>query len=114
MQEPMRMPHIDDQIELKFKGPSNMKHKIIAAAKQYGYVEADTGISWESIYPESSPGTRLAGARYRENVTQKQLSQLTGISLRQISEMENGKRTINKDSALIFSKVLHCGYKVFL
>ena len=37
--------------------------------------------------------------RIREGFTQKQLSELTGIPQRHISEMENGKRGIGKERA---------------
>jgi hypothetical protein len=55
-------------------------------------------IPWREAYPEYSDaqliGKALAGARYKEGLTQVQLDKLTGIPQRHISEMENGKRTI--------------------
>ncbi len=71
-------------------------------------------VSWESVFPESSPGTALAGARYREGLTQRELAKRTGIPQRHISEMENGKRTIGKERAKLFAKALNIGYRVFL
>jgi transcriptional regulator with XRE-family HTH domain len=57
-------------------------------------------VSWREAYPEYSEGQligkALAGARYREGLTQIQLSELAGISQRHISEMENGKRPSGK------------------
>ena len=57
----------------------------------------------------------LVGARGKEGLTQKQLSELTGIAQRHISEMENGKRPIiDKEMARKLGKALRAGYKVFL
>jgi len=54
------------------------------------------------------------GARAKENLTQKQLSKLTGISQGYISEMANNKGPIGKKRARILGKVLGVNYKVFL
>jgi transcriptional regulator with XRE-family HTH domain len=56
----------------------------------------------------------IRGYRYRENLTQRQLAELTGIPQRHISEMENGKRTIGKEMAKRLAKALHTDYKMFL
>jgi len=56
----------------------------------------------------------LAGARYREGLTQIALSRLSGIPQRHISEMENGKRSIGKEMAKRLGKALNISYKVFL
>jgi len=50
----------------------------------------------------------------REGLTQIQLSKLTGIPQRHISEMENGKRPIGKEMAKRLGKALSISYKVFL
>lgn len=73
---------------------------------------------WRDAYPECSKqeltGKGLAGARYREGLTQVQLSELTGIPQRHISEMENGKRPIGREMAKRLGKALNTSYKVFL
>ena len=75
-------------------------------------------IPWRDAYPEYSEGQligkALAGARYREGLTQIQLSEMTGIPQRHISERENGKRPIGKEMARRLAKVLKISYKVFL
>jgi transcriptional regulator with XRE-family HTH domain len=63
---------------------------------------------------EELPGVCLAGSRLKEGMTQKRLSELTGIPQSHISEMENDKRPIGKKRAKILAKVLKVGYKVFL
>ena len=47
-------------------------------------------------------------------MTQAQLSKMTGIPQRHISEMENGKRPIGKENAKKLAKALNCDYRRFL
>lgn len=63
---------------------------------------------------DSKGAVALKGYRYRENVTQQQLAELTGIPQRHISEMENNKRGIGKDNALKLAKALDTDYRLFL
>ena len=56
----------------------------------------------------------LIGARGKENITQIQLSELTGIPRRHISDMENGRRPIGKQNALKLGKALNISYRLFL
>ena len=56
----------------------------------------------------------LRAYRYREGLTQKQLSELTGIPQHHISEMENGKRSIGKERAKKLAEALHCDYRQLL
>lgn len=59
-------------------------------------------------------GTILRGARKKQELTQKELAELTGNFQHHLSEMENGKRTIGKKNAKLFGKVLSIDYRVFL
>ncbi len=63
---------------------------------------------------DQSPAAMLKGARYREDMTQAQLSEKTGIPRRHISDMENGRRTIGKQNAHKLAEVLRVDYRVFL
>ncbi|MBU2431625.1 MAG: helix-turn-helix transcriptional regulator [Proteobacteria bacterium] len=56
----------------------------------------------------------MAGGRHKEGITQVNLSELTGIPQRHISEMERGKRPIGKKNAKLFATVLKVDYRVFL
>ncbi|MBM9538322.1 helix-turn-helix transcriptional regulator [Desulfobulbus alkaliphilus] len=72
---------------------------------------------WQEAFPElqeNAPGTYLTGARHREGLTQRQLADRTGIPQRHISEMENGKRPIGKETAKKLADVLEVDYRVFL
>ena len=75
-------------------------------------------ITWRDAYPkyaeEQLIGKALAGARYREWLTQMKLAELTSIPQRHISEMENGKRPIGKEMAKRLGKTLNISYKVLL
>jgi transcriptional regulator with XRE-family HTH domain len=74
-------------------------------------------VPWGNAYPEYSEGQlidkALAGVRYREGLTQTQLSEMTRIPQRHISEMEHGKRPIGKEMAKRLGKALNISYKVF-
>ncbi|NJL59779.1 MAG: helix-turn-helix transcriptional regulator [Desulfobacteraceae bacterium] len=105
-------------IELTFTGPVRQKDEAILALKKFGFADTSDSIPWREAFPEydekNMPGICLRGARGKENITQKRLSELTGISQRHISEMENGKRPIGKKTAKILGRALNVGYKVFL
>ncbi len=60
------------------------------------------------------PGVFLSGARYREEMTQQELSERTGIPRRHISEMENGKRPIGKQNARKLAEALNVDPRRFL
>lgn len=71
----------------------------------------------EEVFPEllhNRAGVVLRGYRSREDITQKQLSELTGIPQRHISELENGKRQAGKEWAKKLGTALNCDYQRFL
>jgi len=110
--------HPIEKIELRFIGPAGNLKKAIEAMKPLGFVDASDSIPWRDAFPNDSEkqliGKALAGARYREGMTQIQLAEQTGIPQRHISEMENGKRPIGKEMAKRLGKALNVSYKVFL
>jgi DNA-binding XRE family transcriptional regulator len=63
---------------------------------------------------EAKASVCLRGARGKEELTQRQLAELTGIPQRHISEMESGKRVIGKETAHKLAKALNCDYRIFL
>jgi len=69
-------------------------------------------------YQESSkndtPGKALWVYRDNAQLTQKQLSEKTGIAIPHLSEMENNKRSIGKKTAKKLAHVLKCDYRYFL
>lgn len=78
---------------------------------------ADRTYSIAEVFPEyvgKEQQIAIRAYRSRENLTQRQLAELTGIPQRHISEMENGKRVIGKELAKRLGKALHADYQVFL
>ena len=67
-----------------------------------------------NVSQQELPGAFLAGARFREGMTQEQLAAATGIPRRHISEMENNKRPIGKKNARKLAEALHVDPRVFL
>jgi hypothetical protein len=117
MQAHTKKPPIET-VELRFIGPIVNMAQAIENLKPLGFMDTADSVPWREAYPECSEeqliGKALAGARYREGLTQIQLSELTGIPQRHISEMENGKRPIGKEMAKRLGKALNISYKVFL
>jgi DNA-binding XRE family transcriptional regulator len=103
---------------IKFYGSPQAISELRKLARTAGVVEAPSdSIPAEEVSPEmvTNPhGTYLKGIRYREEMTQVQLAELTGIPRRHISEMESGKRRIGKERAKKLADVLHADYRVFL
>ena len=75
-------------------------------------------IPWREVFPPipeaERPGRMLRAARSKEDLSQIQLAQLTGIPQRHISEMEHGKRAIGKERAKKLAEVLKIDYHIFL
>lgn len=75
--------------------------------------------SWREVFKDEidqlgEGALALRGARYREDLTQAQLSKKTKIPQRHISEMERGLRPIGKNIAKRLAEALNVSYKVFL
>ncbi len=56
----------------------------------------------------------LAGLRYREDLTQKQLGEMIGVKQSNISLMERGLRPIGKHVAQRLARVFKTDYRIFL
>lgn len=66
------------------------------------------------IQKYTEAGLMVRGARYKAELTQKQLAKKIGVLPHHISEMEYGKRPISKKMAHKLAKALDVNYKVFL
>lgn len=103
---------------VKFYGSPQIIRRLRKYALTAGAIEipADS-VPAEEVSPElvSNPrGVYLKGIRYREELTQEQLAEKTGIPRRHISEMESGKRTIGKANARKLADALKANYRLFL
>ena len=106
-------------IEIKYKGPKKNIDKLTKYAQKLSFKKVEKNSDFlKELFPElknaNIPSYLLRGARVKEDVTQKELAKLTGISQGNISEMENGKRAIGVATAKKLGKALNIGYKVFL
>ena len=116
MLERTKKPPIET-MPLSFAVPLALVSEVRAFMRLKGIAEEKEAYSIEEVFPfskEEKPTVYLRGARYREDLTQAQLAEATGIPARHISEMENHKRGIGKDRAKLFAEALKTDYRVFL
>jgi DNA-binding XRE family transcriptional regulator len=115
MLEPMEKCPTAETVELCFVGPASLAEEAKVRLRTMGFKECiqGDGTPWRDILPHA-PGDMLAGARYRESMTQVQLAEATGIPRRHISEMENNKRPIGKANARKLAQALRMDYRRFL
>jgi DNA-binding XRE family transcriptional regulator len=118
MLERTKKPHTEN-VTIRITGPASRKKDAVKILAHLGFAiqEETSTTSWrETLGFENSqlPGVFLAGARYREGMTQEQLAKATGIARRHISEMENNKRPIGKLSARKLAEALHVDPRRFL
>lgn len=115
MQAPTKA-HPTESVELTFRGPSARLGEALASLKGMGFEEVT--IPWREMFPEISreeaPSVILRAFRKREGLTQKALSELTGIPQGHLSAMERGRIAIGPERARKLGKALNVGYKVFL
>ncbi|EFL50033.1 plasmid maintenance system antidote protein, XRE family [Solidesulfovibrio fructosivorans JJ]] len=101
---------LTDAVELCFTGPASKRQEAVDYLRGLGFEAKETPSKpWRDVLPfkdEELPGVFLAGARYREGLTQIALAEATGIPRRHISEMENGRRPIGKKNARLLAEAL--------
>lgn len=124
MQALTKKRHTEDQLEVRFRGTSAnvIKLRRLAQALKVKDItewelEEKDFYAVEEVFPEmawNSGGVCIRGGRGKEGLTQKQLADLTGIAQHHISEMENGKRPIGKETAKKLAAALNVDYRVFL
>lgn len=116
-----------EKLEARFMGTPENILRLRQAAKRYNVIDVTTeqpnkvvkdgNKTVEEVFPElqyNRTGVVLRGYRSREEFTQKQLSEMTGIPQRHISELEHGKRQAGKEWAKKLAAALHCDYRMFL
>ena len=82
------------------------------------YTESES-VDWEvlakdSIEKHKQAGMVLRGARFRENMSQKKLATLSGVSQENISRIENGHRVLGENVAKKLAKPLKIDYRLLL
>ena len=76
--------------------------------------DGDEIVSAEDVLGDVTPAIALRGLRVKEDITQKELAELLGISQNMISEMESGKRPITPKTAKRIAEKFNVSYKAFL
>jgi DNA-binding XRE family transcriptional regulator len=110
---------------MTFTGPIAMMQAAIETMQKLGFQEeqlsgsqqAEDSIPWrESVHFKDMPfpGSYLAGFRHREDMTQVELAERSGIPRRHISEMENGSRPIGKLNAKRLAETLNIDPRLLL
>ncbi|GHV57828.1 hypothetical protein FACS189460_5020 [Deltaproteobacteria bacterium] len=84
-----------------------------AIAVQAGHVNKEW-FTIDELFPEQRPGAALKAYRYREGLTQKQLAEISGLGMANISNMEHGRRPIGKEIAKRLAKVLNTDWRLLL
>lgn len=110
MLELTKKPLTDGFVELRVVVPV---HQADAVAQALEWISEPT-IPAEEVFPSSTPGSRLRGARGLRDLTQAQLAKLIGVNIPNISAMENNKRPIGKAMAKKLAEALDFSYRVFL
>ena len=124
MLELMRKPHTEGLTDICLRVPSKDALRVSQAISDFlnksgecvreVNTEGDELFPLEEVFPDSTPGTLLKGARYKEGMSQENLPHAAGIARRHISEMENNRRSIGKERARRLAEVLKVDYRVFL
>ncbi len=108
-----------NNVTLLFEGHEEKQREAIVALKSLDFnpLSISDSIPWRDAFPEfaaNESGNCLSAARQKKEFTQAALSDFTGISRRHLSEMENGKREIEKITAQRLADILDVDYRVFL
>ena len=114
----------EKQVEVRFRGTTSNVIKLRRMAQALKVkditewaLEKKEFYSIEELSPEmswNSGGISIRGARSKEGLTQKQLAEMIGVAQHHVSEMENGKRPIGKETAKKLEAALNIDYRVFL
>ena len=110
MLELTRKPHTNGMVSLTVVVPTGRADAVAVAIKE----ALEPNVSADRVFPESTPGKVLRGARGLKAMTQIQLAKLAGVRPAHISDMENGRRTISREMAKKLGRALDFPYKAFL
>jgi len=86
----------------------------VAAVSEAISEAVEPAVPGTDVFPRSTPGSRLRGARGLRELTQGRLAAKIGVSVPNISAMENDRRPIGKAMAKKLGEALDFSYRVFL
>lgn len=110
--------------EMFYHIPSSAKIKLNSFLKELDISRSEI-VPWEEATPwevlakdrlkkYKKAGLVLRGARFRENMSQKELAKRSGVSQDNISRIENGKRVVGEKVAKKLAKPLRINYLLLL
>lgn len=76
-------------------------------------VETSDLIPAANVLPDNTPGKRLRGLRYRDNLRQSDIANYLNVHFVRVSEMELGKCKISDKHARKLAKLFNIGVEVF-
>ena len=96
--------------------PLSAINEIKSVLKKYSREESVhwTEIAKDDIKNHGQAGMVLRGARFRENMSQKELAKRSGVSQENISRIENGKRQVGEKVAKKLAKPLKIDYLLLI
>ena len=110
--------------EMTFHIPSSARQQLNSFLKDLDISKSEI-TPWEKATPwevlakdriekYKKAGLVLRGARYRENMSQVKLAEISGVHQNEISKIENGKRSVGEKVAKRLSKALKINYLLLL
>ncbi len=84
---------------------------------KYSNPKDDSPVAWEVLAKDriekyKKAGLVLRGMRYRENMSQIVLAKKSGVTQNEISNIENGKRTVGEKIAKKLANALNFDYRL--
>jgi predicted transcriptional regulator len=110
MLELTKKPHTKGMVSLTVVVPTSRADVVTMAIKE----ALEPNLSADQVFPDSTPGKVLRGARGLKEMTQAHLAKLASVRPAHISDMEHGRRPISKEMAKKLGRILDFPYKAFL
>ena len=131
MSEHMRERHTDSHESLcvilkmpnakkvSYSIPLSRREEVESFLEKQCKDDDDSPAAWETLAKEriekyKKAGLVLRGMRYRENLSQKKLAEKSGVTQNEISNIENGKRTVGKKIAERLANILNFNYRLLI
>lgn len=95
MLELTKTPRTDGTVALSVVVPAGRADAVVRAIED----AAGDSVPASGVFPDSTPGVVLRGARGLMGLTQAELAQRVGVRASNISDMERGRRPIGKAMA---------------
>jgi len=110
MLELTKKPRTDGMVEITALIPEKCCDAVARAIAE----ALAPNIPADQVFPESTPGKVLRGARGLRGLTQAHVAAAISVHAANISEMERGLRPIGKEMAKRLGQALNMPYKAFL